>query len=78
MYTVSITSQGQVSIPVQLRRDFNLNLTSKAMLVATDDGILIRPAIDFLDLAGFLKTDKKPISSNQIHQIFEQNLAKNG
>ena len=74
MYTVSITSQGQISIPAQYRKSFDFNTTNKATVTKTDEGLLIRPIIDFLGLAGSLKTTKKPLTNKQTHDLFEKNI----
>ena len=76
MYTVSITSQGQISIPVKMRRIFNLQSTNKATVVSTDDGILIKPVVDFLKLSGSFTTKKKPLTSSMIHESFSESMAK--
>lgn len=75
MYTVSITSQGQISIPTQLRGLFNLKSTNKATVTPTDNGLLVRPVVDFLDLAGSLTTNKKPLSHLSIHKLFSVEMA---
>lgn len=75
MYTVSITSQGQISIPIQLRRLFNLKSTNKATVTPTSDGLLVRPVVDFLNLAGSFTTNKKPLSNSSIHKLFSKEMA---
>ena len=76
MYTVSITSQGQISIPAKLRGIFNLQSTNKATVVSTNDGILIKPVVDFLELSGSFSTNKKPLSNSMIHESFSKSMAK--
>ena len=51
-YTVSITSQGQISIPAKIRRDLKLDRYKKALLSVQDNNILIRPVKDLLELKG--------------------------
>lgn len=75
MYTVSITSQGQISIPAKLRGLFNLQSTNKATVIPTTDGILIRPVVDFMELSGSLVTNKKPLSNSKIHETFSKSIA---
>lgn len=43
METVQFTSKGQVVIPARFRRDFQIEDGTKASVVATDEGILLRP-----------------------------------
>ncbi|AKM83356.1 hypothetical protein A2422_04070 [Candidatus Woesebacteria bacterium RIFOXYC1_FULL_31_51] len=75
MYTVSITSQGQISIPAKLRGLFNLKSTNKATVISTEDGILIKPIVDFLELSGSLITNKKSLSNSIIHESFSKSMA---
>lgn len=75
MYTVSITSQGQISIPASLRGIFNLKTTNKANIVQTSEGLLIRPVVDFLELAGSLSTSKKTLSNFSVHELFSKSMA---
>lgn len=75
MYTVSITSQGQISIPASLRSLFNLKTTNKANIIPTEGGLLIKPVVDFLELYGSLSTQKKPLSNSAIHEIFSESVA---
>lgn len=41
--TVSFTSKGQVVIPARLRKHFQIEKGSKAIVVETDEGILLKP-----------------------------------
>ncbi len=51
-----VTSKGQITIPAKLRRKFNLERGKKVVFVATDEGILIKPAFSELrKLRGILK-----------------------
>lgn len=76
IYTVSITSQGQISIPVALRRKLGLDKNKKAIVSENEGKILIEPVTDLLELAGSLKTNKKPLSNNHLHQKFGEYLAR--
>ena len=61
MYTVTITSQGQISIPAKFRRELGLEKTKKALITKESGRLIIEPVKDLLDLAGSLKTNKKPL-----------------
>lgn len=74
MYTVSITSQGQISIPAEFRKLFNFRNTNKVTVSKTDEGLLIRPVTDFLKLGGSLKTNKKPLTNNELHDLFSKSV----
>jgi len=75
-YTVSITSQGQISIPAQIRRELGLSKNSKAIVSVKEGEISVRPVKDFLELRGSLKTDKKPLSNERLHEMFAEETAK--
>lgn len=73
-YFVTITSQGQLSIPAKVRRRIGFGKTNKAMLRVLDDRIEISPATDILSLKGIFKTNKK-ISFKKTRSDFETALA---
>lgn len=70
-YTVSITSQGQISIPAKLRRKLGMEKNRKAIITEQDGKLIVEPVKDFLELGGSLKTNKKPLSYRKIHDLFE-------
>lgn len=73
-YIVSITSQGQISIPAKFRKELGLNKGQKA-IVSNQAGVLtIEPVKDLLELRGSLKTNIKA-SSSQIREAFGQYLS---
>ena len=41
--TVSFTAKGQIVIPAWLRKEFDIQMGSKAVVQATADGILLKP-----------------------------------
>lgn len=53
-YIVSITSQGQISIPAQIRRDLKLD-KKKALVKQEGERVVIEPVKDFFSLAGIFK-----------------------
>lgn len=57
MQTVTITSQGQVTIPKKIRDEFGIKGSTKAFIEKTDKGILVKPSKDFWSLKGALKSD---------------------
>ncbi|OGE07784.1 hypothetical protein A3I53_02185 [Candidatus Curtissbacteria bacterium RIFCSPLOWO2_02_FULL_40_13b] len=71
---VSITSQGQISIPAKMRRQLGLDKTKKALISVHNDKILVEPVHDFIEMGGTLKINLK-VSSRQIRQAFEDYLA---
>lgn len=73
-YSVSITSQGQISIPAKIRR--KLGLYNKALVSENQGKLVIEPVKDFLELAGSLKTNKKPLSNDQLDEIVATAVAE--
>lgn len=73
-YTVSLTSQGQISIPVKLQKKLGLTKPGKVTLNEENGKIIIKPIKDLLELKGTFKTNKK-IPFRKIREGFEQYLA---
>lgn len=76
VYTVSITSQGQISIPAALRRELGLDKKQKALISKKDGKLIVEPVKDFLELGGSLKTNKKPLSNQALHDLFATSVAQ--
>ncbi|MBI4050767.1 MAG: AbrB/MazE/SpoVT family DNA-binding domain-containing protein [Candidatus Doudnabacteria bacterium] len=62
---VSITRQGQVTIPQNIRRAFGIKTGVKAVIWRTGDKIVVEPKQNFWSLAGSLKTKIK-LSDRQL------------
>ncbi|OGG02155.1 hypothetical protein A2W14_06515 [Candidatus Gottesmanbacteria bacterium RBG_16_37_8] len=75
IHYVTITSQGQISIPVEIRRQFSLDKRKKAMVEVVGDKIIITPEREIDELMGIFKTDKK-IPFRKARQAFEEALAR--
>ncbi len=74
-YIVSITSQGQISLPKVLLSQYQFGAARKAIVRPGYHGeIIVEPVTDFLSLKGTLKTKKK-FSSQKIRLQFEKYLA---
>lgn len=74
IFTVSITSQGQISIPAKIRRDLGLKKTSKALVRVENKKMVVEPIGDLLELKGSLKTNKKTLTSTEIHELFAKSV----
>lgn len=74
-YTVSITSQGQISIPAPLRKKMGLNKFERALVTEKEGKLIIEPVKDLLELRGTLKTDISA-TSPQIREAFTEYTAK--
>lgn len=74
-FTVSITSQGQISIPIKIRRELGLSKKKKALVSVENGKMIVEPVKDFLELRGSIKTNKKPLSNKKLHDLFANSLA---
>lgn len=77
-YTVSITSQGQISIPIQLRRKLGLEKNRTALVTEQDGKLVVEPVKDLLELGGSLKAyvkGKKPLSNKELDDVVAQAVA---
>jgi len=73
MYTVSITSQGQISIPAKIRKSLNLDKYSKAYVREENGKVIVEPVEDFMSLKGSLsKYAKKGMSIDEIVKMEEE------
>lgn len=74
-YFVTITSQGQMTIPVDIRRALGLQKGAKAV-VRTDEGkMVLEPTRDILSLRGVFQS-KKRVSFRTTRKAFEEALAR--
>lgn len=74
-YFITITSQGQISIPAPIRRRFSLDKIKKATLEVKDNKIIIEPVKDIQELRGIFKAEKK-ISFRIARKAFEKALSR--
>lgn len=76
---VSITSQGQISLPKLMLQDLGIYGPTKAIAQKVGNTIIVSPKQDFWSLAGSLKSDIV-LSDKQLRKardIFSKNWAKN-
>lgn len=66
---VSITSQGQITIPASMRRRLALEKNKKALVKTEDNKIIVEPIPNIMDLAGSLKD--KAIKGKSIGEIIK-------
>ena len=67
--TVSITSQGQITIPASIRRLLGLDKYPKASIRTEDNRIIVEPITDLLEMKGVLS--KKALKKKSINQVIE-------
>jgi len=68
---VSITSQGQVTIPKEMRDVFGITGSTKALARRVGKQIIIEPQTDFFSLAGSLGGEVK-LSDEELRQARDQ------
>lgn len=67
---VSITSQGQITIPASIRRLLRLDKYNKATVRTEDKKIIVEPVPDILRMGGLLQ--KRAIKGKAINEILKQ------
>jgi len=75
---VSITSQGQLTIPMSIRRSFGIKGSVKAIVRREKNLIIVEPKKDFWSLAGSLASEVK-LSDKQMQEArdsFSKNWSK--
>lgn len=75
LHYVTITSQGQITIPAKIRREIGLEVKKKAIVTLEENKIVIKPERDILELEGVFRT-KKNIPYKKIRDAFGDYLAK--
>lgn len=74
---VTITSQGQITIPASMRRAISIDKYNKASVRTEGKRIVIEPVVDLLDLGGKLKNKaKKEKNIDKIIQLEEDAIGK--
>jgi len=63
---VSITSQGQLTIPVALRREFGITGATKATICRDGDRIIVQPGKDFWGAVQLMHGGKIKLSDKQL------------
>lgn len=69
-FTVTITSQGQISIPAKLRRKLGLDKSKKALIREENGELVVKPVKDFLELGGSLS--QYAIKNKPLDQIMAE------
>ena len=54
MAVSTISSKGQITLPSKFRKELGLKPNDRVSIEASGNSIVIRKAVDLLDLAGFL------------------------
>ncbi len=75
---VSITSQGQLTIPMSIRQSFGIRGSVKAVIKRENNLIIVEPKADFWSLEGSLTSEVK-LSDQELQEAqesFSQNWPK--
>lgn len=77
MTTATVTSKGQVTIPVEVRQRMGLGTGDRIEFVELDTGgFAIKPAIDDVrSLKGLLRKPGKPVSVDEMNAVVRQRAA---
>ncbi len=68
MSTATVTSKGQITIPVDVRRRLGLESGDRVEFVEVDGGFAINPASDDVRvLNGLLRNPAKPVSMSEMN-----------
>lgn len=78
MKTITISSKGQIVLPAEIRKKWNLNAGDKLVVSETENGLLInakrsnkKKSIN--DLAGSVRTMKK-LSIDEMNQLISEHF----
>ena len=78
VFEVKITSKGQMVIPKPLRGKYNLRKGSKIKMIATRDGLLIKPRFEgpWIGLRGMMRKDWKNKDLDRLIEEAKKSLFK--
>ncbi len=66
MSIATVSTKGQITIPVQARRALGIKARSKVILELTKGALLVRAAPDFFELEGFLGRGLPPDEEREL------------
>ena len=73
--TSTVTSKGQITIPVELRKEFKIEKNTQVSFEVKDNLLYIRPIPTMESLGGSLKRPgQKPLSVEAMREIREKGL----
>lgn len=75
LHYVTVTSQGQITIPAKIRRKYKFDKNRKVVLVDEGEKLSITHIPDILSFRGIFKT-KKRIPFRKTRAMFEEALSK--
>lgn len=75
-YIVSITQQGQITIPKIHRDRLNIGKNAKALIERNGNKLVITPIEDFFSLEGSIKPKSRPEDFKKMRKMFIDYLGK--
>jgi len=78
MPEATVTSKGQVTVPIEVRRDMDIKPGSKLEFVPDQDGAwrVVKRKRSIMELAGFFKRVGDPVSIEEMDIKLRQHVAK--
>ena len=76
-HIVSITQQGQITIPKVHREELRIGKSAKAFVEQKNNQLIITPIEDFFSLKGSIKPISRPENFKKMRKAFIKYLAKN-
>lgn len=73
---VSITQQGQVTIPKVIRENLKIGKNAKAIVIEKDNSVVIEPIDDIFTLKGSIKPKTRPEDFKKMRKMFIDYLSK--
>ena len=75
IYSATVTSQGQVTIPAPIRKALGITKSKRVNITLDNKKAILEPEPDILDLYGVFKT-KKRIPFKKAREAFGEYLAR--
>lgn len=73
----TVTTKGQVTIPVEIRRRLGVSARDKVAFVLDDDQVrLVRKGSVVARTAGILKTPQSPLTAEELREAAERAIAE--
>lgn len=78
MATASLTSKGQITLPISVRRKLRLNAGDQVIFIEREGGEIVVRAKkgNLMDLRGSLKWTGKPATIEEMHETIASHLAE--
>lgn len=71
----TVTQKGQVTIPLFIRESLGIDPKTKVVFIKEKDRVYLKPARNFLELAGMIKT-RKPFDIQRMTRTAQKYIVK--